>query len=77
MGQGARLGEHTMSGSHKAGPSLIPDIEAFEERAAIAEYDGVLIRLQAENLDARSQGFRSAWEYWQWLKAYVANRGLH
>ncbi|OJI95576.1 hypothetical protein PFRI_01850 [Planktotalea frisia] len=29
-----------MSGSHKAGPSLIPDIEVFEERAAIAQHDG-------------------------------------
>ena len=27
--------------------SRIPDIEAFEERAAIAEYDGRLARLQA------------------------------
>jgi hypothetical protein len=30
----------------------IPDIEAFEERAAIAEYDGGLTRLQAENMAA-------------------------
>jgi hypothetical protein len=29
-----------MSRSHTAGPRLIPDIEAFEERAAIAQYDG-------------------------------------
>lgn len=29
-----------MSSSDKADPSLIPDIEAFEERAAIAQYDG-------------------------------------
>ena len=27
-----------MSSSDKADPSLIPDIEAFEERAAIAQY---------------------------------------
>jgi len=33
-----------MSSSLKADPSLIPDIEAFEERAAIAEYDGSLPR---------------------------------
>ena len=31
-----------MSSSLKADPSLIPDIEAFEERAAIAQYDGGL-----------------------------------
>ena len=29
-----------MSSSLKADSSLIPDIEAFEERAAIAQYDG-------------------------------------
>ena len=38
----------------------IPDIEAFEERAAIAEYDGGLTRLQAESLAATEQGFASA-----------------
>ena len=36
----ARLGGRIMSSSLKADPSLIPDIEAFEERAAIAQYDG-------------------------------------
>ena len=46
-----------MSGSYKADPSHIPDIEAFEERAAIAKYDGGLTRLHAENLAARQQGF--------------------
>jgi len=39
---------------------VIPDIEAFEERAAIAEYDGGLTRLQAENMAAQEQGFTSA-----------------
>jgi len=29
-----------MSSSHKADPRLIPDIDAFEERAAITQYDG-------------------------------------
>ena len=43
----------------------IPDIEPFEERAAIAEYDGGLIRLQAEALAAQEQGFTSASEYWR------------
>ena len=33
-----------------ADPHLIPDIEAFEERAAIAEFDSALTRLQAESL---------------------------
>jgi hypothetical protein len=57
-------------------PSLIPDIEAFEERAAIAQYDGGLTRLQAENLAARKQGFATAGQYWRWLTAYASNRGL-
>ena len=41
----------------------IPDIEAFEERADIAEYDGRLTRLQAESLTATEQGFASAGAY--------------
>ena len=56
--------------------SRIPDIEAFEERAAIAEYDGGLTRLQAEALAAKGQGFASAGTYWRWLVDYVVKRGL-
>ena len=56
--------------------SRIPDIEAFEERAAIAEYDGGLTRLQAESLAAQEQGFASASAYWRWLADYVVKRGL-
>ena len=56
--------------------SRIPDIEAFEERAAIAEYDGGLTRLQAEALAAQEQGFASAGASWQWLADYVVRRGL-
>lgn len=54
----------------------IPDIEAFEERAAIAEYEGGLTRLQAESLAATEQGFASAGAYWRWLADDVVNRGL-
>ena len=53
---------------------MIPDIEAFEERAAIGEYDGGLFRERAEDLAAQAQGFRDADHYWRWLAAYVANR---
>jgi hypothetical protein len=53
-----------------------PGIEAFEERAAIAEYDGGLTRLQAEALAAQEQGFASGGEYWRWLESYVSKRGL-
>ena len=55
---------------------LIPDIEAFEERAAIAEYDGGLSRAAAEDLAARQQGFRNRDAYWQWLADYVVTRKL-
>ena len=54
----------------------IPDIEGFEERAAIAEYDGGLSRAEAENVAARGQGFPDAQAYWQWLADYVVNRKL-
>lgn len=51
-----------------------PDIEAFEERAAIAEFDGGLTRAEAEDVAAQDQGFISASYYWRWLADYVANR---
>ena len=44
-----------------------PDIEAFEERAAIAEFDGGLTRAEAEDVAAQDQGFINAQYYWQWL----------
>ena len=44
---------------------LIPDIDAFEKRAAIAHYEGGLTRKQAENLAAKAQGFRDSEHYWQ------------
>ncbi|WP_413717185.1 hypothetical protein [Silicimonas sp. MF1-12-2] len=56
--------------------TLIPDIEAFEERVAIAQYDGGLSRSGAEDLAARAQGFRDRDHYWQWLADYVVNRRL-
>jgi len=54
-------------------PPLIPDIDAFEERAAIAQYEGGLKRKEAENLAAQAEGFRDADHYWQWLAEYVLN----
>jgi hypothetical protein len=56
--------------------TLIPDIEAFEERAAIAEHDGGLRRDAAEDLAARAQGFRDRDHYWSWLAEYVLRRHL-
>lgn len=49
----------------------VPDIDAFEERAAIAQYDGGLTRREAQDLAARDQGFANADAYWQWLADYV------
>ena len=49
----------------------IPGIEAFEERAAIIEYDGGLSRSKAEDLAAQGQGFRDAAHYRQVLADYL------
>ena len=54
----------------------IPDIEAFEERAAIIQYDGGLSRSRAEDVAARAQGFRDAAHYWQVLADYVVTKRL-
>ena len=51
-----------------------PDIDAFEERAAIAEYDGGLSRPEAEDLAAQQQGFKDAADYWAWLAGYVLTK---
>ncbi|SDJ39327.1 hypothetical protein [Lutimaribacter saemankumensis] len=55
---------------------LIPDIDALEERAAIAQYDGGLSREAAEDVAARQQGFRHREHYWEWLADYVVTRKL-
>ncbi|WP_198654961.1 hypothetical protein [Albibacillus kandeliae] len=54
----------------------IPDIADFEERAAIAEYDGGLSRKEAEDVAARAQGFKNSDAYWRWLADYVVTRKL-
>ncbi len=53
---------------------LIPDIDAFEERAAFAKYEGGLTRKKAENLAAQAQGLQNADHYCQWLAEYVLGR---
>ena len=55
---------------------LVPDIDAFEERAALMEYEGGLSRLKAEDEAARAQGFRDATHYWQVLADYVVTKRL-
>jgi len=54
----------------------VPDIEAFEERAAIVEYEGGLSRSEAEDVAAQGQGFADAQAYWKWLADYVVHRRL-
>lgn len=54
----------------------VPDIDAFEERAAILQHDGGVTRSRAEDEAARAQGFRDAGHYWQVLADYVVNRRL-
>lgn len=56
--------------------TVVPDIDAFEERAAIMEYDGGLSRSEAENRAAQAQGFRDADHYWQVLADYVVTKKL-
>lgn len=54
----------------------IPDIEMFEERAAIAQFDGGLSLSEAEDVAAQCQGFAKAEDYWQWLAEYVLKRSI-
>lgn len=51
-----------------------PNFEAFEERAAIVEFDGGLTRRESEDVAAQDQGFINADWCWQWLADYVARR---
>ena len=48
-----------MSRTIIADPSLIPDIEAFEERVAIHIHEGGLPTEEAKDLAAQAQGFRN------------------
>ena len=60
-----------MSPTTIADPSLIPDIEAFEERVAIMVHDGGIPTYIALDLAAQAQGFRNQAHYWAWLKITV------
>jgi len=50
---------------------LIPDIDDFEERAALMEYEGGLSRSVAENRAAQAQGFRDAAQFREALAYYL------
>ncbi len=55
---------------------LIPDIFTFEERAALAQFEGGLTKEEAEDVAAVDQGFADADAYWQWLADYAATRSV-
>ena len=65
-----------MSRTTIADPSLIPDIEAFEERVAIHIHEGGIPTDQAKDLAAQAQGFCSQAHYWAWLRVYVDRKRL-
>ena len=54
----------------------VPDVDAFEERAAIIQYEGGITRSKAEDRAAQAQGFRDASHYWQVLADYVSTGRL-
>lgn len=49
----------------------VPDIDAFEERAAILEFEAGLTRREAEDRAAQAQGFRDAENFRQALAEYL------
>lgn len=65
-----------MSRTTIADPSLIPDIEAFEERVAIMVHDAGIPTHIAMDLAAQAQGFRNQAQYWAWLRVYVERKRL-
>lgn len=48
------------------------DVDAFEERAAIAEYDGGMSRFEAETMAAKEQGAQR-WEAMRDVKDSKSN----
>ena len=49
----------------------VPDIDAFEKRAAVMEYEGGRTRLEAENKAAQAQGFLNVTHFRQALAGNV------
>ena len=56
--------------------SPLPDIEQFEERAAICQFESDATKAEAEDVAAQDQGFRDADDYWNWLASYVIHRAI-
>ena len=57
-------------------PTLIPDIEAFDERVAIHIHEGGIPTDQAKDFAAQAQGFRNHTHYWAWLRVYLERKRL-
>jgi len=51
--------------------NLMPDIESFEERAAILEYDAGFSRADAEDRAAKAQGYSSFAHYKSTILEYL------
>ena len=65
-----------MSYTTTANPSLIPDIEAFEERVVIMVHEGGIPTYSAMDLAAQAQGFRNQAHYWAWLRMNAERKRL-
>ena len=65
-----------MSHTTTADPSLIPNIEAFEERVAIHIHEGGIPTYIAMDLAAQAQGFHNQAHYWAWLMVYAERKRL-
>ena len=65
-----------MSRTTIADPTLIPDIETFEERVSIHIHEGGIPTGQAKDLATQAQGFRNQAHYWGWLRVYVERKRL-
>ena len=65
-----------MSYTTRANPSLIPDIEAFEERVAIMVHGGSIPTYIATDLASQAPGFRNQAHDWAWLRVYVERKRL-
>ena len=50
-----------------ADPTLIPDIEVFEDLVAIHIHEGGIPTEEAKELTAQAQGFHNQAHYWTWL----------
>ncbi len=53
---------------------LYLDIEEFEQRAALCQFESDATKAEAEDLAAQQQGFADADDYWSWLADYVMKR---